>query len=572
MEKSPLRAVRGHDAAGIEELASRVQFSFPTGQVWLGEERMILLHRTAFGSFRKELVNTLGMDRTRGVFTRMGYAAGLRDAELVRKLYPDAPDIEILAKGPALHTLEGIAKVEPIRLEADIAAGRCFADVRWLNSFEGDVHREIFGIEPGPCCWMQLGYACGYCSGIMHKFVLFEETECGAEQCRILGRPLDQWDAAQAEPLMKYFRADPLVDQLLELQHQVQTLRYSIDEALVPDDLVGVSAAFRSAWDLLKKAARSQITVLLLGETGVGKEMFARALHKGSSRANAAFVPVNCGALPEQLVESELFGVEQGAFTGAQRSRPGRFERAHGGTLFLDEIADLPAPAQTKLLRVLQEGEVERVGDTRTRKVDVRLVAATNQDLAEAVRQGRFRKDLYYRLNVFPVTIAPLRERKDDIALLVDRFIEKYATREGKRIEGVTDKAMAALKNHPWPGNVRELENVVERGVLLAQHSGQIDVADLFSVVPAPQEAQRQTGLDRSGNLRCTASDAMQQFVDFFLQRNMSLEQVQSELMDAVLARSGQNVSEAARVLGVTRPQLRYRLKQVRSRPERGRP
>jgi two-component system, NtrC family, response regulator HydG len=396
----------------------------------------------------------------------------------------------------------------------------------------------------------------------MRKFVLFEETECGPDRCRIMGRPLEEWDEGQAAPLMSYFRADPVADQLLELQHQVRTLRYSIDEALEPGDLVGVSAPFRTAWDLLKKAANSQITVLLLGETGVGKEMFARALHKASSRANAPFVAVNCGALPEQLVESELFGVQQGAYTGAQQSRPGRFERAHGGTLFLDEVAELPLSAQTKLLRVLQEGELERIGDTRTRRVDVRLVAATNTDLTEAVRQGRFRKDLFYRLNVFPVTIAPLRERREDVPLLVQRFIDKYAAREGKRIAGVTDKAMQALLGYAWPGNVRELENMVERGVLLAQNDGRIDVADLFSV-PPPREAGEGTArLDAQGKLKHGEPDCMERFVDDFLARKLSLADIESLLVAAVLARADNNVSAAARQLGLTRPQLRYRLKQ----------
>lgn len=556
------RTARTSEPAGIEELASRLKFSFPTGHIWLGEERMILLHKAAFGSFRKELINTLGMERARGVLTRMGYAAGLRDAELVRKLYPDSSDGDIILRGPMLHTLQGIAKVEPVRIDVDIAKGHFFADVRWINSFEADVHRQLFGIEPGTCCWMQTGYACGFVSGIMRKFVLFEEIECGNDLCHIIGKPLEEWDKAAAEPHLKYFSAEPLADQLLELQHQIRTLRYSIDDALEPGDLVGTSPAFRSAWDLLKKAAKSQITVLLLGETGVGKEMFARALHKASSRANGAFIAVNCGALPEQLVESELFGVQQGAYTGAQQSRPGRFERAHGGTLFLDEVAELLPAAQTKLLRVLQEGEIERVGDTRTRSVDVRVVAATNVDLEKAVSEGRFRKDLYYRLNVFPVGIAPLRERKDDIPLLVKRFIDKYAARESKRIEGVTDKAMRALNNYAWPGNIRELENMVERGVLLAHNDGLIDVANLFFGIPPEERSEQATCLNSQGKLQCRELGIVEKFVDYFLQHQMTLDEVETALVEVVLARCDNNVSAAAKQLGVTRPQLRYRVKQ----------
>jgi len=549
------------DSSAMDSLAARLKFSFPTGHIWLGEERMILLHRAAFGSFRKELVSTLGMERARGVLTRMGFAAGGRDAELVRSLYPNASDAELIRNGPLLHTLEGIAKVEPLRIDVDIAKGHFFADVNWLHSFERGVHQQIFGVEDGSCCWMQVGYACGYISGIMRKFTLFEEVECGLEKCRIVGRPIDQWDEVQAEPLLRYFRADPVADQLLELQHQVETLRYSIDESAEPGDLVGNSAPFRAAWNLLGKAAKSQVTVLLLGETGVGKEMFARALHKVSSRSNAPFVAVNCGALPEQLLEAELFGVQQGAYTGAQQSRPGRFERAHGGTLFLDEVGELSPSAQTKLLRVLQEGELERLGDTRSRRIDVRVVAATNIDLDAAVRDGRFRRDLFYRLNVFPVTIAPLRERVEDIPLLVARFIDKYAAREGKRIRGVTDKAMEALRAHTWPGNVRELENMVERGVLLAPADGQIDVGTLFSVVPSQEAGASELGVDRKGNVGLRRAELVERFIAHCAHEGLTLADIEKLLIDAALARCDNNVSAAARQLGVTRPQLRYRLK-----------
>jgi two-component system, NtrC family, response regulator HydG len=233
--------------------------------------------------------------------------------------------------------------------------------------------------------------------------------------------------------------------------------------------LVGQSPAFRAMMDTLRQAAPSTATVLLLGESGTGKELAARALHEASSRARGPFVAVNCGALPESILEAELFGVERGAFTGAVARREGRFERAHGGTLFLDEVGEMPLTAQVKLLRVLQEGELERLGGTQTVKVDVRIVAATNKDLQREVAEGRFREDLYYRLNVVEVRIPALASRREDIPLLADAFLRRYAAKNSKALRGFSPEALQALENYAWPGNVRELEHAVERAVVLAR-------------------------------------------------------------------------------------------------------
>jgi transcriptional regulator with GAF, ATPase, and Fis domain len=239
---------------------------------------------------------------------------------------------------------------------------------------------------------------------------------------------------------------------------------------------------FRAVLAQVALVAPAESTVLLVGETGTGKELIAHALHDQSRRSAKPFVAVNCAALPETLVESELFGYEKGAFTGAVARKPGKFELANLGTLFLDEIGDLPAAAQAKLLRVLQEREVQRVGGTRPESVNVRLIAATNQDLAAGVQSGRFRTDLFYRLNVFPITLPALRERRDDIAALAHHFVRRFAERQHKPAPALTDEALERLMTYSWPGNIRELQNVIERAVILC--GGPVIPADLVSLSP----------------------------------------------------------------------------------------
>ncbi len=262
------------------------------------------------------------------------------------------------------------------------------------------------------------------------------------------------------------------------LIEQNRALQQRLDDLLRQGNIIGVSPAFRRMMTLVDQVADSSATVLIHGESGTGKELVARAIHDRSSRRAGPFVAVNCAALPETLLESELFGYEKGAFTGAAGRKEGRFELADGGTLFLDEVADLSPVTQPKILRVLQEGEFERVGGTKTIRVDVRIVAASNQDLSVLVREKRFREDLYYRLNVITVTAPPLRERREDVAVLAQHFLRLYAAKNNRKLEGFTDEALRCLETYAWPGNVRELENVVERAVVLARGT-LVDVADL---------------------------------------------------------------------------------------------
>ena len=253
------------------------------------------------------------------------------------------------------------------------------------------------------------------------------------------------------------------------LRRENVALREEIDKASMFEEIVGTSPALQAVLSRISKVARSDSTVLITGETGTGKELVARAIHRRSNRASRAFVSVNCAAVPRDLIASELFGHEKGAYTGATQQRLGRFELANGGTIFLDEVGELPAETQIALLRVLQEYEFERVGGTRRIRADVRVIAATNRDLQAAIRAGSFRSDLFYRLHVFPIVIPPLRERGEDIALLVEYFIDRYARKAGKNIRDISKNTLELLQSYPWPGNIRELQNVIERSVLLCE-------------------------------------------------------------------------------------------------------
>ncbi len=550
----------GADRTG-DNLRASVHFAAESGQIWLHEHRMLLVHAEAQALLRKELIDTLGMNRAQGLFSRMGYAAGARDAELARTRAQSASDKEAFRTGPELHALEGVVKVSSIKLDLDRVTGKFYAESLWENSWEGQWHRHFYGTHDEPVCWSQIGYACGYASSFMGRPILYKEVECigkGGNNCRIIGKPVEEWE--DASEFKRFFDRESIAEQLMDLQTQVVQLRSSLSEKeKLHTDMIGNSRSFRAAYELLQQVANSQITVLLLGETGVGKELFARALHDRSARCKEPFVAINCAALPQDLVESELFGVEKGAYTGAVVSRPGRFERANGGTLFLDEVGDLPPSTQAKLLRVLQEGEVERLGDDKVRKIKVRLVAATNVDLKQLVLEGSFRADLYYRLNAYPISIPPLRERKEDVALLAKSFLAKYEAIHCKKLRGFSDKAKSSLLNYRWPGNIRELQNAVERAVILAPSGARIEVDHLFTFCGAEQS--REFGVDANGELGLGRGESADRLCEELLNGVMTLDQIEAMLLDAAVDKARGNLSAAARMLGLTRPQLAYRLK-----------
>lgn len=313
--------------------------------------------------------------------------------------------------------------------------------------------------------------------------------------------------------------------------------------------ILGTSQEIQRIRDIIDRIADTDSTVLILGESGTGKELVARALHYGSSRKNKPFVPINCGAIPEDLLESELFGYEKGAFTGAIATKIGRFEAANDGTVFLDEIGDMSPGLQVKILRVLQEKEFERVGGRNTIKVDVRVVAATNQDLEKAVAEKKFRNDLYYRLNVIPVNLPPLRERNEDIPVLVDHFIEKISTRKRKRIKGTAPDAMRLLEAYDWPGNIRELENLIERLVVLKEDGSSITLRDLPDKI-------RQAKLE-GFTLSAGPVNLSDKGIDF----NAAVDNFEKELIISALQRVNGIKKKAAEYLNLNRTTLIEKMK-----------
>ena len=350
--------------------------------------------------------------------------------------------------------------------------------------------------------------------------------------------------------ISKPFKPDEIIltlrkaEEREQLRRENQLLRKEVAKEYSFENIVSKNEKMQKIFDVIKKVAQYKSTVLITGESGTGKELVARALHYNSERAQNPFIPVNCGAIPENLLESELFGHVKGAFTDAIRTKKGLFEEADGGTLFLDEIGELPGPLQVKLLRVLQEGEIRRIGESKSIKVDVRIVVATVKDLTKEVNEGRFREDLFYRLNVLPIHIPPLRERKEDIPLLIHHFINKYNQSMNRNVKGIDHKALEALMNHRWYGNVRELENTIERAIVLAEQDN-IEIENLpMEIHEVKEELQLEPMDDEEYSIK-KASKAME-----------------INLIRKALKKTKGNHTHAAKLLEISHRALLYKIKE----------
>jgi len=540
------------------DLRELLSFEPGGGVIRFGGERVLLFDAVALGILRRELIDSLGLTAARGILTRFGYAHGRRVAENLRTGFPWASEDEWRVAGGRLHMLQGLVVIEqPDRTASSEPAP--FVESIWHESYEAEQHLLHLGRADEPVCWTLAGFASGYLSFANGREVYCVEDRCrgkGDPACHLVGRFKEDW-GPDIEPHLAFY-GKACLDSALErvtaalrtaerrLRARRQELARFEPGAEERKGLVVRSEGMRRALDLAQRVAKVESTALVTGESGVGKERIARLIHEESPRAARPFVAVNCGAVTETLLESELFGHARGAFTGADRERPGLFEAATGGTLFLDEVGEVSAGMQVKLLRALQEREVRRVGENRSRPVDVRVVAATNRNLSDEVAAGRFRQDLYYRLRVIELRVPPLRDRPEDILPLARVFLAETARRMGRKVTGFTPAAVDQLLRYEWPGNVREVQNAIEHAVALAA-GNRVEIEDL------PEE------------LRVAMPRPLP------IGRTRPLEDVEREYILAAVESAGGNRTRAAADLGIGLATLKRKLHRYGSKEARPR-
>jgi two-component system, NtrC family, response regulator HydG len=519
------------------------------GTIRFAGQRALLLDAVAMGLLRKYLVENFGRAAARVVLTQFGFAHGWRMAEAMQAEFNWPDDKTWREAGTRIHTLEGLFGVVPGRNDPQGPTGLAL-----IACYEAEQHLLHFGRADEAVCWTVCGLISGYVSKTAGKKIYVLEDRCegkGDGECHLVGRSTEEWGEERLDEL-GFFEQDRLAECLdVSLDRVTKTLKAAetklratrralvqvVPEAGQTLGMVVKSEAMRQVMDLTQRVAKVDTTVLITGPSGSGKERIARLLHQASIRADGPFVAINCGAITETLVESELFGHARGAFTGAARDRPGLFEEANSGTLLLDEVGELSPAMQIKLLRVLQEREVRRVGENKSRKVDVRVVAATNRDLGTGVLGGEFRKDLYYRLRVVELKVPALRHRSDDILPLARLLLSEAAQRLSRDVSAMSPGVADQLLRHEWPGNVRELQNAMEHAVALARGS-RVEVEDL------PEEIRLAPPISAPS-----------------LRSVQPLQQVEKEYILGALQLNGGNQSRTAKQLGVGSATLYRKLK-----------
>ncbi len=523
-------------------------------------QRVLLMDAVALGLLRQELISTLGTTAARGVLTRFGYAHGYRAAQALEHALPWDEPREWRIAGAQIHRIQGLVIPEVPQGEDESDA---FAVADWIDSYEAEQHRLCVGPSSEPVCWTLCGFASGYMTAVHQRPVYVVEERCAAcgdPHCRMIARFAEDWGEARATIAAPYERCplestlSTVMAALEQADRALVETRRAIDDAqrtpFADGSIIVASPAMRRVLELVERVARTDATVLVSGESGVGKERVARLLHTQSTRREGPFLAINCGAITETLLESELFGHKRGAFTGASSDRAGLFEAANQGTLLLDEVGELSLSLQVKLLRVLQEREVRRVGENKPRPIDVRVIAATHRDLRAMVASGTFREDLFYRLRVIEVSVPPLRARREDILAIARAVLARAALRLGRAITGLTPRAADALARYDWPGNVRELENAIERAVVLAD-GPRVEVDDLPEEVRDPAVKSK--------------PNATQPFV------GQTLEQAERALILATLAANDGHQGKTAAQLGIGTATLYRKLRAYDALPSSGR-
>jgi DNA-binding NtrC family response regulator len=476
------------------QLSEVLDFRPDLGVIRLHEQRVVILSAAAMGLLRKALIDTVGAETARRLLLRFGFADGYHDAVNLRERSRWSGPLDGLRTGVTLQTLEGIVRGKVVTLQFDEEREVFDAEISWQDSYEAEQHVLHYGTGDQPACWSLVGYISGFASACLGREIYFKETSCagqGAASCKVAGRDAASWGEEAESQRFDFEGADlsrevergraAVKKQLAALarrerrvarrERELDLLRERVARHARAKTFVAESPIMQDVLEMAARVAPMDTTVLVYGESGTGKEFVVRLIHDLSDRADGRFVSVNCAALTETLLESELFGHVRGAFTGAQRDKPGLFELASDGTLFLDEVGEVAPTVQAKLLRALQEREIRRVGGERTITVRTRVVAATNRDLRTAVEAGSFREDLYFRLSGFVITVPPLRDRREDIPRLVQVFLARSAKRTKKDVRAVSPEAMSALMEYRWPGNVRELEHAIERAVIVTRHA-----------------------------------------------------------------------------------------------------
>ncbi|WP_217907626.1 sigma-54-dependent Fis family transcriptional regulator [Desulfosediminicola ganghwensis] len=510
------------------------------------DQRVLIGDSISRGLLRKELIQVFGEYGAKNVLTRYGYAHGWRTAEMLKS---KSPKLFHATKGGAhLHMLYGLVFTTAIS-ETDGESDQPLIHSRLEHSYEAEQHLMHFGVADEAVCWTLTGFASGYESFKRQKDVYFLETKCigkGDEYCEMEGRYAEKWGSTLQTQLPFYGMAstndilEELTSRIRDTEQQLKKTRHSLEhlerKRTFLEGMVVRSKAMQDVVDLASRTARVNSPVLITGESGVGKEVLARYIHNTSCGGNKPFIAVNCGAFSETLLESELFGYTKGAFTGAERDHKGVFEEAEGGTLFLDEIGETSLKMQVKLLRVLQEKEIRRIGENGARKVKVRIISATNKVLTDEIKGGNFRQDLYYRLRVIELTIPSLRKRAADILPLAHCFLKEAAHEMQSVATGFSSAAAESLLQYNWPGNVRELQNVIYRAAALCDR-GMITRADL------PVEL-RQAEDSYTGSEGCR-----------------TLRQLEKDHIKRTLELAGGDKREAAKLLGIGLATLYRKLK-----------